>query len=247
MISKSALLLLAMVVVGIYVLPSVTARFAGSHTMEVNTTGGAQKMACGQCHQYIQDELEAGSQTDSVINAHRNATNDSAYMTALGLDRIAGGATSAQVCVLCHTTGAEIDGSHTDVTIRPCDSTFCHDYAAAPSTDNLANTTKLNVSDTLNNSADVHSGWYQAMVDTTDPLARMENGSDAMDAGYYTCLGCHTHVGIAFAVTRPQSINISLTINGSTSGWINVTSVTVNESDINVTTSIANAVSKWIA
>ena len=53
MISRSALLLLAMVVVGIYVLPSVTARFAGSHTMEVNTSAGSGGMSCGECHQYI--------------------------------------------------------------------------------------------------------------------------------------------------------------------------------------------------
>ena len=60
-IGLSTWLLMGMVVVGVYVLPSVTAKFQGSHTMEFNASSNgvtnASGMDCGACHTYVQSEL----------------------------------------------------------------------------------------------------------------------------------------------------------------------------------------------
>jgi len=221
--SRGTMLLLALLVLGIYVLPSVTARFAGSHTMEVNTTtGGPQNMACGQCHGYIVDELNATTKSDYVVYQHMVA---------------AGASTVSTVCKFCHTTSTVIDGSHTQVTIKPCTDSTCHGNESSTEI-------TRNITGRLNNTADVHRGWYQGMESTTDPLGRVDASGTALKAGYYTCLGCHTHVGVAFNVTRPNSYNVTMTISGASSDWVIVNNVAIG-SETATNTSDANPGTKW--
>ncbi len=72
----------ATMILGIYVLPSVTARFAGSHTWELNLTADPDErvgqLDCGKCHVYIKNEFTAGSFNVSL--RHQYASNNSAYI-----------------------------------------------------------------------------------------------------------------------------------------------------------------------
>lgn len=172
MISKSALLLLATVVVGIYVLPSVTARFAGSHTVEVNMGAGAAgqgvgNLQCLQCHQNIQDEAEATSLSLGVLSAH-NASD--------------GG--KAIVCAVCHTVNNN-SATHTMVETVNCTDALCHGKSGIGASSSRATNASIN----LNNSADAHSGWSNAL----------EASSVGKSA---TCLACHTHVEVTFNRTE---------------------------------------------
>jgi hypothetical protein len=210
------MMLLALLVLGIYVLPSVTARFAGSHTMEVNTTlGGPQKMKCGQCHQYIVDELNATNASDYVTGQHMAA--------ALV-------ATPEDVCVFCHTSSTGIAGAHTQVTVKPCtEATSCHGQNVSDY--------KKNVTGRLGDDSDAHSAWYNAMTTATDPTNRWT------DAGAYTCLGCHTHMGVSFNITRPDEYQLNLTVTYT--GAVTVDDLWINTSSTNETQSEASPGTKW--
>jgi len=222
--SRGTMLLLSLLVLGIYVLPSVTARYAGSHTMEVNTSvGGPQNMKCGQCHGYIVDELNATTKSDYVVYQHMVA---------------AGASTADTVCQFCHTVSTGIVGSHTQVTIKPCTDSSCHGNESSSEI-------TRNVTGRLNTSVDMHRGWYRAMEATNDPLGRVDSSGTALKAGYYVCLGCHTHVGVAFNVTRPNSVNVTMDIDDDSAAWVNVTGLVVDTSSTTTNTSDANPGTKW--
>jgi hypothetical protein len=255
---------MGMVVVGVYVLPSVTAKFQGSHTMEFNASSNgisnASGMDCGACHSYIQTELNATGEggTDRVLTQHINALNNGLYAnddnTDVGFLNIGNFSIAltetGKVCPLCHSAESSIDGSHTQVVTRVCTDRDCHGYnvsnnARTPVYEGQNVTAKINGS--LSN--DVHGGWYSALqeVESNRPKA---NESDPghwttnYGQGYLTCLACHTHFGMNINVTRPQSFNINISI--AANGDVTIPGVEINQTDRNTTLSIKDAhVSVW--
>jgi cytochrome c2 len=237
-------MLMGTIVLGIYVLPSVTAKFAGSHTMEANTTGGVTEVQCGNCHQYIQDELNLsdGSLSDDVVTAHITALQDTNYANAsnqsapLKMDAITD-ADITTVCHLCHKVQSGVSGGHTQVTIRACTDSACHGYNSSASP---LYSSKLNITEKLGSPYDAHNVWYNAMTsaspykaDDVDGWAGDLVNQTAVSGGnytiaFYTCLGCHTHVGIEFSpINRwnAYSINVSFNNQGAaTVEFINMTS-----------------------
>ncbi|MBU2559893.1 hypothetical protein KKA03_03270 [archaeon] len=257
-------LLMGMVVAGIYVLPGVTAKFQGSHTMEFNesSTGvtNATEMDCGACHAYIQSELNATGVmgTAGVIKAHIRALNDRAYTndnnSRLGGHLQIGNKTildsePGKVCPLCHATETKISGSHTQVVTRVCTDADCHGYNSTHSYSGKALGTIVygtgqNITEKLNKSADMHSSWYWAMesVASTRDMANSSypnSNTGKYGQGYLTCLACHTHFGMNLNITRPQSFNITISINAA--GAVAVSSIQVNQTDVNETMSYKKA------
>ena len=274
-IGLSTWLLLGMVVVGVYVLPSVTAKFQGSHTMEFNATENgktnASNMNCGACHGYIESELNqsADSPSAAVLEAHIGALNDRAY-TNDDNDRLGGflelgnitivGTDTGSVCPLCHAAEIKITGSHTQVVTRVCTDADCHGYNN--SADHGSATLVYqgqNVTQKLNGSqsVDVHGGWYSALeqINSNRPMANESeiagshtvNGKPSYGQGYLTCLACHTHFGMSMNITRPQSFNLlNMTISADGTLTINETGVEVNQTDVATTYSRKDAaVSVW--
>jgi uncharacterized protein YaaQ len=258
----STWLLIGVVVVGVYVLPSVTAKFAGSHTMEFNASSTGQTnasgMDCGQCHGYISDELNATGTggTDRVLQQHINALEDTNYANdnttgSGGFLRIGNytGITKTSVCPLCHATETRIDGSHTQVVTRVCTDVDCHGY-----NDTKFGTSAIvyggqNVTQKLNKSTDVHQGWYtaleavnsgRAMANESEYSQHSTGGKPAYGQGYLTCLACHTHFGMNMNISRSQSFNVNISINSAGDVTIDPT-VAVNSSDLNVTFSVKDA------
>jgi hypothetical protein len=252
-----------MVVVGIYVLPGVTAKFQGSHTMEFNasSTGvtNSTEMDCGACHAYIESELNATGVlgTAGVIKAHIRALNDRAYTNdnnsfsggfleigniTIGYDE------PGKVCPLCHAAETKIDGSHTQVVTRVCTDADCHGYNSthpyARGEGGNITYAGQNITEKLNLSADVHSGWYWEMesLASTRDMANSSypnSYSGKYGKGYLTCLACHTHFGMNLNITRPQSFNITITINSA--GDVAVSNVVINATDLNETMSYKKA------
>lgn len=236
---KMPILLLTMVaVLGVYVLPSVTARFAGSHTMEVNKTAvagsGVFNLKCAQCHTYIADELNATATADNVITAHQNAAANSSFVGPSGqinLSQTLSSTDTSRACKMCHLmsqNAVNAAGSHTRITIRPC--TVCH----GNSTDNGLATTvypDANIGKKLANSTDVHRVFFLPLESETSDLASADYSGN-YTKGFYACLACHTHVGINFRFVRPNSIDVGLSYTSV--GW-NLTNATLNMSATNTT------------
>ncbi len=229
---SSVLMLLAIAVVGIYVLPSVTARFAGSHSMELNQTGRISSLQCERCHDYILGELGATSQATDVLTAHRLAAPEANYVNGSGIlnitktDALANANRSA--CMLCHLVTRNVTGNlnmtHTHTTIRVCDDDQCHGAGVEQAGDTTVGgvlaawaTDALNVSAKLSNAADPHSKFYNPLnVQPAYEYIDQQTGQN-YTKGFYACMACHTHVGVSFNLSRPNAIgfNMTATFDGS--------------------------------
>jgi hypothetical protein len=260
-IGLSTWLLMGMVVTGVYVLPSVTARFHGSHTMEFNASGtgqtNASALACGECHNYISEELNATgtSGTHRVLSQHILALETGAYANTSADNQFLNITTGVnidktKVCPLCHTTETKISGSHTQVITRLCQDPDCHGYNSTKFGDYIIFEGQ-NVTEKLNSSYDAHSGWYSAAegVDSDRAKANTSNteigewGTD-YGQGYMTCLGCHSTIGVVMELQRPQTVNFTISIDSS--GTVTVSEVGINQTDLNTTRSTkAGGVSVW--
>lgn len=234
---KIPILLLTMVaVLGVYVLPSVSARFAGSHTIEVNTSkGGIVNLQCASCHTYIWDELNASALANNVITMHQNAAANSSFVGSSGIINLS----IAQLdpndqsrgCKMCHVmarNALNVKGTHTKITIRPC--TVCHGNSTD---DGLAATMWpfVNVGKKLANSTDGHSKFFVPLDGQTGDLPSSDFDGN-YSKGFYACMACHTHVGINFNLVRPNSIDVGLTYTSD--GW-SLTNASINMSATNTT------------
>lgn len=202
------LLIVAVVIMGVYVIPSAVAKYAGSHTWEYNQAEGAHGLDCEKCHDYIYDELNATTYTRQVLDAHRSAAGNTSYTTGwlnLTLDN----STQYGVCQLCHLNQLSSTVSHTKVTVRACIDLDCHGNNA-----------------TTNNTA-YPEGGFGPLLGGSDPssptnvhmrvfnqLSGMpgdrsnETGSD-YTKGFYFCIGCHTQANFEISRTGSESWNHS--------------------------------------
>ncbi len=217
----SVLMLLAIAVIGIYVLPSVTARFAGSHTMEVNESALVEGLMCERCHTYIIDELYATERSDDVVVKHLAAAQSAAYVNSTGIlnitdtDGLANANRSA--CLMCHLVTKDrggLNASHTKITIRVCTDPKCHGQPEDPNTlsgYDQYTSTLLNITAKLSADVDVHSKFYNPLNDSDSRYVRQDGVN--YTRGFFACLGCHTHVGITFNLTRPNMISFNFSKN----------------------------------
>ncbi|VVB85345.1 Uncharacterised protein [uncultured archaeon] len=119
-----------------------------------------------------------------------------------------------EVCKLCHTAGFfGVEGTHTDLTVVGCTNTNCHgnknnvgkvqEYFGTPDDGNM------NAGYRIARTQDAHSNFYIAMNSTGSAYANVT-------ADYYTCLACHTHVGMKLTIKRPAAYDVSLNKSGAT-------------------------------
>ncbi len=235
MISKIPMILLAgLVVMGIYVLPSVVATFSGSHSMEYNDTTKKAGLACMNCHTYITDELNISTSSRSVLQAHRDAAGNTNYVgdgkniSVLNVDN----STITGACQMCHLmeTGAVgIAGSHTDITIRVCTDTDCHGNNATAGTSEYP--VAGSVGTNLTADTDAHSGWFDAMENVNSSY--IDEDGVYYKSGFYACMACHTHAEMNMNISRPKAFNINITIG---SGGVVIQGPTLNYTSPDVTT-----------
>lgn len=79
-------------VLAVWAILSLSATFAGVHTIEANATAGPRGLSCAQCHPYTQDELGRGP----ALSAHLRAANNTNYTTYLATGGISYNATAAE-------------------------------------------------------------------------------------------------------------------------------------------------------
>jgi hypothetical protein len=194
---RAVLTFVAVVIVGIYVIPSFTASFSGGHTIELNKTGGLPALKCLACHQYIQDELTSTSATQLVLQAHSDAAGNSSY-TSRWLTSKINNQTNNQVCLLCHIAELTIAGSHTQSIVRTCIDVDCHGNANI--TNNTAYPTAGSVGPKLGNTSNVHGRWFAGISEY--PSKYFNETGAYYSKGYLACLGCHTEVNLDLNITQ---------------------------------------------
>jgi hypothetical protein len=206
-----ALFLIGLGILGIYVIPSAVARYSGSHTWDVNETGGVSDINCVKCHQYIRNEMNTTVSTETVMNAHAAAAGNASY-TEGWLNLTIDNSTTYGVCHLCHLNQLSSTSSHSKVTIRACVDLDCHgDNATTNNTAYQEGTfgPQLGGSDPTD-PTNVHMRVFN-QVSGFSGDHQNETGSD-YKKGFFLCIGCHTQA--EFEVTKT-----------GTEGW--------NHSDVN--------------
>ncbi len=192
----STILVIFLVVAVIYILPSVTARFSGSHTMEFNESTRTAGLQCMNCHTYIFDELNATENSRNTLQKHMNAAGNTSYTSGWLTANITN-TTQSGVCLLCHLAQVDMPGSHTKTMIRACTDTDCH--GNNQSTNNTAYRAAGRVGPQLG-AENVHQPWFNAMSSSVSRIQN-ETGSN-YTKGYWACLGCHTSVRVNINVTE---------------------------------------------
>src|SRR5574341_435940 len=187
-INKVTILLVAVVAIGAFALPSVMSVGLGQHTFKNAATirGSDDTQNCQKCH---------GTSAGGGVLAELDRSDDNwQYNTHSGANRVHG----SVGCRDCHSaTGAT--GSHTKVQNRPL-CVDCHGISTYL-VNGSGGVFLDNVRTELVNTSDAHSG----LVDT-------ETGYD-LNAG---CMGCHTGVAvsgsIAFTYDGPRYNVSGLTV-----------------------------------
>ncbi len=288
--SATVFALIAVMVLGIYILPSVTAKFAGSHSWEVNLTARSEGLKCGRCHVYIRDEMAAAGGTNvsndndcfplatwnpnwDVVCSHISASRNTSFVgTGMAVNITADANRDWDtVCHMCHVVerGASVGTQHTRVTTRVC--TDCHGNSTSvgriytsrgnspwgqgnctATAAGIGNCSEFVVGPRLASSQDLHSNFFVPLDRVSGDIAYEDTaasagagglGSDGnYTAGWYACLGCHTHVGIQMTLYRSNIFNFSIT---ATETFWNASRVNRNTTSVNVTSQAGFYASKW--
>jgi hypothetical protein len=221
------LLIIAVIVLGIYILPSAVAKYTGSHTWEFNRTGGVTSIECGRCHIYIVNEINSSNTVDTMW-AHRNASTNSSYVGPGGIINISYQPTGSlyDVCWMCHITEDNaVQGTHTKVVTRVCTDVDCHGNYTGNYT--VWGEPIRNVTGRISSPADGHSNFYVPLTAWNSTIGNEDVLGSVYDQGYISCLACHTHVGLDLNLTRPQKLSLWMELISVTTGW-NATNLTVN-------------------
>ncbi|NOZ76282.1 MAG: hypothetical protein GXO65_01090 [Euryarchaeota archaeon] len=152
------LLMVVLVILGVYILPTAFARFAGAHTMELNQSSGVEGLNCIACHEIIYDELNATA-ARATAQVHRNAAGNASY-TQPWLNMTLDNTTEVAICYLCHRAQTDATGSHTKGVVRACTDLDCH--GTNESTNNTAYPTAGNVGPVLGGH-NVHEPFFDGM------------------------------------------------------------------------------------
>ena len=174
---KGILLLMSVVAVGMFVLPSSLALYTGSHDFV-----GAEEVECGKCHSGA-----AGDQLAATI------ANGSAHATMTCKDCHYGNAGTVggrfAVDVIGNRTGDTVTAHAAGITVNCID---CHSYAYPTSTkdaDGVGEGSSVNVSYELSLTGEAHK---MLTVNTTG-----DNGGLADDDA--VCIACHSRAIVSLA------------------------------------------------
>ena len=185
------ILAIGLVVVLIYTLPQIAAHFSGTHTAEINVSAGASGFDCVACHSDILSQLESTTESRRVFEMHSDAAGNTSYVSNFLNENITN-ATDARVCLLCHLAQIPVTGSHTQLVVRVCTDLDCH--GNNETTNNTGYPTAGNISAKMGSVTNAHERWLDAMSGSTS--TRQNETGAYYPHDFYTCLGCHTGVGV---------------------------------------------------
>ena len=195
---KHFLLIIAVVAIGIFALPSTLSLFAGQHVWYDLTPDG-NDVPCEKCHADIKDELISSGVHEDINcdGCHRSDQGVGGYAEGLGSGSEPGKgahAASTEDCMVCH-------GAHnfTHYYLDPSTCGQCHvgPLKAAPAggfnlTDDPADT----------GSHAAHRKFIEEAIRNTTLVGSNE-----------ACIACHTHVPVKIKWTHRTGIEVNVTVD----------------------------------
>ena len=220
-IGKSVLVVIAVVAIGLFALPSSISLFSGQHTW-YDLSGAGNDIPCEKCHAEIGDEMMS-----SDNGVHENIKCEGCHRTDARVGYAGVGdwgsgpetypgqgahAASTQECMICHG-----GGNFTHYNLKQ-DCSDCHGTPfIAPHAGGLGLTEAPDTGDKA-----AHLPFVDDAID--EPL--MEGANEA-------CIACHTRVGVSITWTKKENLNFNAgedavgvwTIQAFTASGENVTQV----------------------
>jgi|GEM_PF-1435664 len=154
------------------------------------------------------------------------------------------GIEDGEVCKLCHMAGLfGVSGTHTSMTVVGCTNDACHGNSVVPgkAVDYfIGSNSHLGAGYQLSRKQEAHSNFYYGMKSQNSAYVSADgNGTSNLtniSADYYTCLGCHTHVGMKLSITRPAGYDVTMDKTAATlTDYKDNTGAWVKNLDINHT------------
>ena len=195
--NKVALMVIAVVAVGIFALPSTVSLFSGQHTW-YNLSGPGSNLPCEKCHADIDDEMVSDDN-----GVHRGLAGPgcdchrvNASVTRLGTGVADGDGTGSYpgttshaaetiACMVCHENG----------TSYPFAGGFNQTAVYAGTGVDPADEYYYNASDDSGGEAAAHNQFIREAI--KDPL--MTDSNEA-------CIACHTRVGVNITWTKNENL-----------------------------------------
>lgn len=210
MTRTNTILAIAVIGIGLYILPSTLSMFAGQHSW-YDPDPDVEGIPCEKCHALEESELMGGGPHSTAYGGDSRTTyNSSANYSGtagfVGGSVFWGGGDTSDRCYGCHQIGANYpatsplnttnttwgernDTVHAAVVLYCVD---CHSW----------------VDDALNESLSAHKEFYYD-INTTN--------SGLLKGGNSACVGCHTGTGVNISWTR--CVNITFTADKSSGSW----------------------------
>ncbi len=242
--TRIVILLIAVIVVGLFAMPTTLSLFSGQHTFK-NATEAASDDSCRKCHEDVYEEYHSSANgvhwkrtaltPDAQFECREchDVTNISAkYISNTNIRADAHAATTVS-CLACHSAAAggsfltnpmHVLAKKTQYGVWDNgDCGQCHLDAASPGP--YPDAFIILVNSTITGSNEAHTEFY---YQSKYP----ENQTDiALKEANTACIGCHTHSGIN--ITWVRSVGYNLSADLTTGNW-NM-SFSLNQTTVNTT------------
>lgn len=230
---KILLILIAVIAIGIFALPSTMSLFSGQHNWYDLVPEGNQ-VPCEKCHADISDEL-------SLSGAHKNLSCEHCHRTDAAVGYYAGDwggdvdygtgahAASTEDCMICHDGQyGDTNFTHYNIPSNPSsvECVKCHPGFFGSGDPYPPTAGGFNISGDPNDSGS--KAAHIAFV-----LGSKDDNSSLMEGTNEACIACHTHVAIDINWTHRYKL--SLDADGSSGGGWTVDNF-FTEGTYNVTT-----------
>ncbi len=203
-LNKNLLLLVAIIGIGLFVLPSTLSMFAGQHSWYDPKDSG---IPCQKCRFLEAEELAASGgphdpNYDGLLNS---SANYNGTVGSMGGSDFWGGTTVNDRCYGCHQTTGSVNASHDladswanqNDTVHAAVAVWCIDCHPW-------------VESELNNSNAAHRDFY---IDLN------ASGTSLLQKPNQACLGCHTHVGVNISWTRAEFVSYNISVNTTSQSY----------------------------
>ena len=243
--SRIVILSIAVIVIGLFAMPTTLSLFSGQHTFKNGT-----EVSCEKCHEDIYQELILSSahwrppqsrgfdETQDIFKCQEchSVTNISQYYIQKTSTRADTHAATTVSCLDCHSVQNYNDGGPNnpyhilakrygkfqgsyDYTVDSCGQ--CHRDGSNPNEANVI----INVVGAITGSDESHTEfYYQSKYPDNQTDVALKEANTA-------CIGCHTHSGINITWVRSVGYNINADL--TTGNW-NM-SFSVNQTTVNTT------------
>lgn len=217
--NKNMLLIVGIIGIGVFVLPSTLSLFAGQHSWY--DPASATGIPCEKCHFLEEEELlsAVGPHNPNYVSIINTSANYNGTAGEPGGSDFWGGDTVTDRCYGCHQATGSANSSHALYDTWDNQRNYTHAAVAVWCLD-----CHPWVESELKNTSAAHKPFYEDLKNESEiGILRSKN---------MACIGCHTHVGVNISWTRNEYVSYNITGNktGYVVEWNNTDDLGTNDS-----------------